>query len=71
VPVADYMDEVTDSLRRWGGRARFVDFFRAQRSRPRLVGIFLAILELIKRGDVEVTQESGLNITVSLVSGGD
>ena len=66
VPVADYMSEVRNSLQRWGGRGRFVDFFRTDHSRPRLVGIFLAVLELIKRGEVEVEQKGGTSITVRL-----
>ncbi len=71
VPVADYMGQVRQRLQRGGGTAQFIDFFRTDRSRPRLVGIFLAVLELIKRGEIEVEQEGGVSIAIRLVEEGD
>jgi segregation and condensation protein A len=59
VPVAVYVEEVLRRLRAWGGEGSFMDFFRSERTRERVIGIFLALLELVRRETVEVEQPTG------------
>lgn len=54
VPVSVYMDEVLATLRRAGGAVAFLDFFARERSRPRVIGVFLALLELVRRKAIDV-----------------
>ncbi len=58
VPVSDYVEEVLRQLEESGGEAAFLDFFRSDCSRERVIGIFLAILELIRRDKIYVEQPS-------------
>ncbi len=59
VPVAQYMEEITGTLSREGGEKDFLTFFRHDRSRPRVIGIFLALLELLRQGEVRIVQKEG------------
>ncbi len=57
VPVATYVEEVLRALRASGGELDFMDLFRRERSRQRVVGIFLALLELARRKAIHVEQQ--------------
>jgi len=59
VPVKLYIEEVLKLLREAGGQSQFLDFFRHDRSRGRVIGIFLALLELVRQGYVAVAQPEG------------
>jgi segregation and condensation protein A len=56
VPVSEYMEEVMDVVERRDGEVRFLDFFHRDRSRGRIIGIFLALLELLKQSRVRIGQ---------------
>ncbi len=56
VPVARYMEEILDTIEREGGGRDFLSFFQDDRSRPRIIGIFLALLELLRQGKVRLMQ---------------
>jgi segregation and condensation protein A len=56
VPVSAYIDEVMREVRLAAGPVPFLDFFSHERSRPRIVGIFLALLELIRQKKVRVEE---------------
>jgi segregation and condensation protein A len=55
-PQQVYQDTVRDSLQ-IGGRVRFRDLFTPPYHRVRLVGLFLAILELIRRFEAVLEQD--------------
>ncbi|MCO6437696.1 MAG: segregation/condensation protein A [Phycisphaerae bacterium] len=55
-PIALHADDILDSLQRAGGSQPFSDIFQG-RSRPEMIGLFLALLELIRRRRVRATQE--------------
>ncbi len=59
VPVSVYVEEVLAALREAGGPVAFLDFFRTARDRARIIGVFLAILELFRRGAVHVEDGRG------------
>jgi segregation and condensation protein A len=59
MPVSAYIEEVLAVLRRAGGPVEFLEFFIHERSRARIVGIFLALLELVRRKELEVHQRDG------------
>jgi segregation and condensation protein A len=54
-PQAAYLDLVRDQLAR-GRRVAFRDLFEPPHTRQRLIGVFLALLELIKLGEVRLDQ---------------
>ncbi|NLW51119.1 MAG: segregation/condensation protein A [Candidatus Brocadiaceae bacterium] len=54
VPISVYMDEVLSALGECGGSLEFLDFFAHERSRARVIGIFLALLELVRRKSIHV-----------------
>ncbi|MFO8006611.1 MAG: segregation/condensation protein A [Candidatus Brocadiia bacterium] len=56
VPVSAYVEEVLERLRSGGGSARFIEFFSGGPSRERVVGMFLALLELVRRRRISVEQ---------------
>ena len=56
LPVSAYIEEVAARLRLSPGGVAFADFFREELTRTRVVGIFLALLELIRRRAIEVRQ---------------
>ena len=59
VPLGDYMDEVVAALDQSGGESQFLDFFCEDSSRPRVLGVFLALLELVRRRRVALQQREG------------
>jgi segregation and condensation protein A len=56
IPVSVYMDEVTHMLRASGGTLDFLDFFADERSKARVIGILLALLELFRRKAIRVSE---------------
>lgn len=68
VPVSVYIDEVLATLRAAGRAAEFVEFFEHERSRARVIGIFLALLELARRKAIRVKErkKGGWHIEISL-----
>lgn len=59
VPVSFYIDEVVERMRRSPGPVAFVDFFVEECTRPRIVGVFLALLELIRRRAIVIESPTG------------
>jgi segregation and condensation protein A len=55
-PIALHAEDILDSLDRAGGSQAFEDIFGG-RSRPEMIGLFLALLELIKGHRVRAGQE--------------
>jgi segregation and condensation protein A len=68
VPVSVYIEEVLGVLRSAGGAVNFLDFFRHEKTRARVIGIFLALLELFRRKEIMVEERRGdpWHIEVSL-----
>ena len=66
VPVAAYVEEVLRRLQESGGQVDFLSFFREKRSRPRIVGVFLALLELAMRRRISIRQHKEAQMTISL-----
>jgi chromatin segregation and condensation protein Rec8/ScpA/Scc1 (kleisin family) len=60
VPISVYMDEVVGMLREAGGSVQFLDFFADERSRARVIGIFLALLELVRRNAIHVHDQGSV-----------
>lgn len=56
VPVSAYVEEVLDRLRSAGGSVGFLEFFTGGPSRHRVVGLFLALLELVRQRRIGVEQ---------------
>jgi len=59
VPLSVYIDEVLQTMRLAQGPVDFVDFFRSESTRPRIVGVFLALLELYRRRLILVVETDG------------
>lgn len=55
-PLALHADDMVDSLEREGGTQTFEDVF-AGRTRAEMIGLFLALLELIRRRRVRASQD--------------
>ena len=55
-PIALHAEDMLDSLERAGGAQPFEDIF-AGRTRAEMIGLFLALLELIRKRRIRVTQE--------------
>ncbi|MFQ5352590.1 MAG: segregation and condensation protein A [Candidatus Binatia bacterium] len=55
-PIALLAEDVLDSLERAGGTQRFEEVF-AGRDRAEMIGLFLALLELIRQQRIRVTQD--------------
>lgn len=55
-PIALHADDILDSLQRAGGTQEFVTIFSG-RSRSEMIGLFLALLELIRQKRVRAVQE--------------
>jgi segregation and condensation protein A len=69
VPLGFYISEVLACLQGAHGPARFLDLFHDERTRERIVGVFLALLEMMRRGMIRVrekTGETGRYIEISL-----
>jgi len=58
-PISLHAADIADSLERAGGSQVFEDIFRG-RSRPEMIGLFLAILELMRQRRIRITQEESL-----------
>ncbi len=66
-PLALHATDILDSLERSGGCQRFEDIF-AGRSRSQIIGLFLALLELIRKKRVRATQDRPFGtITIHLI----
>jgi segregation and condensation protein A len=72
IPVSAYMDEVTGMLRAGGGTLDFLDFFAEERSKARVIGILLALLELFRRKVIRVSErhEAFGHLEISLQEAG-
>lgn len=55
-PIEVHMERVAAVVQE-KGRAAFTEFFEEDMSRSKMVGIFLAVLELVRRGRLSATQE--------------
>jgi hypothetical protein len=55
-PIALHAADVADSLKRAGGAQRFEEIFEG-RTKAELIGLFLALLELIRQKRVRIEQE--------------
>ncbi|MBU8879178.1 segregation/condensation protein A [Bacillus sp. FJAT-29790] len=60
IPIEKRMTEILDDLRKIKGRKSFNDFFSVP-DREYLVVTFLAVLELIKRKEIHIDQESNFS----------
>lgn len=56
-PVASYMDELRGTLYGRESGVDFLELFEIDRSRERVIGVFLALLELVQRREVLVDQD--------------
>ena len=56
-PLALHAEDISDSLERAGGTQRFDEVF-AGRTRAEMIGLFLALLELIRQRRVRASQDS-------------
>jgi segregation and condensation protein A len=59
VPLEAYMDEVMERLSGAPCGLRFLDLFVEDSSRPRIIGVFLALLELVRQRKVVLEQSEG------------
>ena len=57
VPVSAYIEEVLSSMRSRPGAVQFAALFAGPATRSRIVGVFLALLELVRRRAVEVVPD--------------
>jgi segregation and condensation protein A len=65
VPLSVYIEEVIQTVRLARGPVAFLDFFRRENTRQRVVGIFLSLLELYRRRLILVTELDGtLQVTL-------
>jgi segregation and condensation protein A len=55
-PIEVHMERVAAVVQE-KGRAAFTEFFEEDMPRSKMVGIFLAVLELVRRGRLSATQE--------------
>lgn len=55
-PITLHAADITDALQRSGGRQKFEELF-AGRTRPEMIGLFLALLEMIRQRRVHAIQE--------------
>ena len=58
-PISLHAADIADSLERAGGSQVFEDIFQG-RSRPEMIGLFLAILELMRQRRIRITQDESL-----------
>ncbi len=66
-PITMHADDLVDQLGRMGGSMRFEDVFEG-RSKVEMIGLFLALLELIRNHRVRVSQDQAFSsITVHLL----
>lgn len=55
-PIALHAEDILDSIQRAGGGQEFAEIF-AGRTRAEMIGLFLALLELIRQGRIRAIQE--------------
>ncbi len=55
-PIALHAEDIVDAMQRAGGSIAFTNIF-AGRTRAEMIGLFLALLELIRQKRIRVTQE--------------
>ncbi len=55
-PITLHADDILDSIEREGGSQLFEEIFRG-REKPEMIGLFLALLELIRQHRVRISQE--------------
>lgn len=55
-PIALHAEDILDSIERAGGTQKFDEIF-AGRTRPEMIGLFLALLELIRQNRVRASQD--------------
>lgn len=55
-PIALHTEDILDSIERAGGAQRFDEVF-AGRSKPEMIGLFLALLELIRQQRISASQD--------------
>ena len=58
-PISLHAADIQDRLEREGGSIRFISIFEG-RSKPEMIGLFLAMLELMRQGRVRAEQEKAL-----------
>jgi segregation and condensation protein A len=58
VPVSAYVEEIMNRLRAQPRPVEFLEFFVEDCTRPRVVGVFLALLELVKRGVIRLAHDA-------------
>lgn len=67
-PIALHAEDILDSIERSGGVQKFEEVFSG-RTRPEMIGLFLALLELIRQKRIRVNQDRPFgSILVHLVS---
>ena len=57
VTVVERMRTVVDTLKAKGGGGSFLELLGDSFDRPKVIGVFVAVLELCRRGMLSVTQE--------------
>lgn len=66
-PLALHAADITDSLERAGGSQLFESIF-TDRSKAEMIGLFLALLELVRRSRIRLTQDQAFGpITLHLI----
>lgn len=55
-PITLHAADITDALQRAGGRQKFEELFGG-RTRPEMIGLFLALLEMIRQRRIHAVQE--------------
>jgi len=66
IPVSVYIEEVTAHLRNSDRPVTFLDFFAEERTRPRIIGVFLALLELVRRRAINVSVDDSGELAIHL-----
>lgn len=56
VPIEKYMDSVMKRVSNTEGETNFLSFFEEKPPRSRVVGLFLALLELVRQGKITLEQ---------------
>ena len=59
-PITLHAADIADALQRAGGPQRFEDLFGG-RTRPEMIGLFLALLEMIRQRRIRAVQERALS----------
>lgn len=59
-PITLHAADIADALQRSGGQQKFEDLF-AGRTRPEMIGLFLALLEMIRQRRIRAVQERAIS----------